>query len=141
MGDEEATDALIRLATYRLDGITRDYRDLAVSGLSFHSGLVKGPEIRERIVVGLDKILVTQQQQAKLKKPPPKGKDKSKDKDKEKEKEQETETALSVAVIKALGRYGKDASKAVPTLKAYRLDKETSVRDAAIDALKAIEGE
>src|SRR5260221_12826842 len=59
-GDEEATDSLIRLSTYRLEGITRDYRDLAVGGLAIHAATAKG-EPRERIVVGLDKILVAQQ--------------------------------------------------------------------------------
>jgi hypothetical protein len=120
-GDEEATDALIRLCTFRLDGISRDYRDLAANGLAIHSNFAKG-ELRERVVVGLNNILVTQQKQ---KKP----------------RATEGEQVLAVAVIKALGRYGKDAAKAAPTLKALRLDKDAKIRNAAIDALKDIEGE
>lgn len=119
-GDDEATDSLIRLSTYRLEGITRDYRDLAVGGLAIHAATARG-EQRERIVVGLEKILVAQQ---KLKKP------RAKD-----------ETVLCVAILKALARYGKDASRAAPTVKALRLDKDNAVRDAAVDALKAIEAE
>jgi hypothetical protein len=135
-GDEEATDALIRLATYRLEGISRDYRDLAVGGLSIHASVLKG-ELRDRVVIALDRILVTQMKPM----PKPKPKPKTKDKDKDKDKDKENETVLTIATIRALGRYGKEAARAVPTLKTLRLDKDNAVRDAAIDALKAIEGE
>lgn len=119
IGDDEATDSLIRLSTYKLEGITRDYRDLAVGGLAIYAGKAS-EEQRERIVVGLDKILATQQRSKKAR--------------------TKEETTLCIAVLKTLSRFGKDGSKATGTVKALRLDKDSAVRDAAIDALKAIGG-